>query len=53
MELSDNDLLNSPEEGELVDFGMDLNDIIQGGSGLATKQPDPEQEGGNVVSEAN
>ena len=46
MELSDTDLLNSPEEGELVNFGMDLNDIFQGGSGQVTKQPDPEQEGG-------
>ena len=46
MELSDTDLLNSLEEGELVSFGMDINDIIQGGSGQAIKQPDPEQEGG-------
>ena len=51
MDMSDGDLLNSPEEGEISTFGMDLEDILQGGCGHS--EPNPAQEGGNVVSEDN
>ena len=51
MDMSDGDLLNSPEEGEISTFGMDLEDILQGRCGHS--EPNPAQEGGNVVSEDN
>ena len=44
MDMSDGDLLNSPEEGEIENFGMDLEDILQGGCGQS--EPNPAQEGG-------
>ena len=45
MDMSDGDLLASPEEGELDELGMDLGEILEAKKEL----PGPPQEGGNVA----